>query len=393
MKYIDQLSLNNKKVFIRADLDVPLKEDKTVANDTRIRALLPTLNYAIDNGAKVIIGAHMGRPKGEKNPKYSLAPVAKHIQSLISAEVIMANDCIGDEVKAMVGNLQPKQVLVLENLRYYNEEEDNNTEFAKHLASLCDVYINDAFATSHRAHASTAGMAAFVAEKAGGFNLKKELEYFDRAMTTPKRPLATIFGGAKVSTKMQAIRNVGKTANIIVIGGAMANTFFAADGLNVGKSLYEPEEVENARNIANELKASGCKLILPVDVVVAEKFETGVPTKVVDASNIGENELALDIGPKSVQLIADALKEANTIVWNGPVGAFEIPEFSDATYAVVDLLVNSSALTVVGGGDTDRALHDKHAMEKMGYVSTAGGAFLELLEGKTLPAVQALEVV
>ena len=391
MKYIDQLDLNNKKVFIRADLDVPIAENKTVANDTRIRALLPTLNYALEHGAKIVLAAHMGRPKGEKNPKYSLVPVAEHLKKLVSADIIMANDCIGDEVKAKVNSLQPKQILVLENLRFYLEEEKNNPEFAKQLASLCDVYINDAFATSHRAHASSAGMAAFVAEKAGGFNLKKELEYFDKAMRTPKRPLATIFGGAKVSTKMQAIKNVGKTANIIVIGGAMANTFFVADGLNVGKSLYEPEEVENAKNIAAELKAAGCKLVLPVDVVVAEKLESGVPTKIVDINNIGSNEMALDIGPKSIQLIADALKEANTILWNGPVGAFETKEFSNGTYSVVDLLVCSKALTVVGGGDTDRALHDKHAMDKMGYVSTAGGAFLELLEGKTLPAVQALE--
>ena len=391
MKYIDQLNLTNKRVFIRADLDVPIAENKTVANDTRIRALLPTLNYAIEHGAKIILAAHMGRPKGEKNPKYSLAPVAEHLKKLVSADIIMANDCIGDEVRAKVNNLKPKQILVLENLRFYLDEEKNNPDFSKQLASLCDVYINDAFATSHRAHASSAGMAAFVAEKAGGFNLKKELEYFDKAMKTPKRPLATIFGGAKVSTKMDAIKNVGKTADIIVIGGAMANTFFVADGLNVGKSLYEPEEVENAKNIARELKAGGCKLILPVDVVVAEKLESGVPTKTVAINNIGDNEMALDIGPKSVQLIADALKEANTIVWNGPVGAFETKEFSNGTYSVVDLLVNSKALTVVGGGDTDRALHDKHAMDKMGYVSTAGGAFLELLEGKTLPAVQALE--
>ncbi|MDR2338174.1 MAG: phosphoglycerate kinase [Deltaproteobacteria bacterium] len=390
MKCIDELELNNKKVFIRADLDVPLNADQTVANDTRVKALLPTLKYAIEHGAKVILGSHLGRPKGEKNPKYSLAPVAEHLKKLISAEVILAQDCVGAEVQAQIQALKPKQILVLENLRFYNGEEKNDPEFAKQLAALCDVYINDAFATSHRAHASTAGMAALVAEKASGFNLKKELEYFDKAMKTPQRPLATIFGGAKVSTKMQAIKNVGQTADVIVIGGAMANTFFVAAGIKVGKSLFEPEEVENAKQIAQTLKARGCKLILPVDVVVAEKFESGVPTKVVDVQNIAENEMALDIGTKTVELIAQALKEANTIVWNGPVGAFETKEFSAGTYAVVDLLAESKALTVVGGGDTDRALHERHAMDKMGYVSTAGGAFLELLEGKILPAVKAL---
>ena len=389
MKFIDELDLKGKKVIIRCDFDVPIA-DGQVKDETRIKAALPTINYALSKGAIVILLAHAGRPKGKKDPTYTLKPVADNLRTKLSAEVLMASDCIGPEVEAQVASLKPGQVLVLENVRFYKEEEGNDLKFAEQLAKLADVYVNNAFATAHRAHASTEGIARFAKEKAGGLTLKNELEYFAKALTDPKRPLVTIFGGSKVSTKMDALRNVGKKANRIVIGGAMANTFFVADGLRVGKSLYEPEQVENAVAIRKELQSHGCELVLPVDVVVAEKLEAGVPTKIVSIDAIGDNDLALDIGPKSVELIASKISDAATIVWNGPVGAFETKEFSAGTYGVVDLLVNSKALTVVGGGDTDRALHDKHAVEKMGYVSTAGGAFLELLEGKELPAVKAL---
>ena len=391
MKYIDQLNLSGKRVFIRADLNVPFDDNKNVADDTRIKASLPTINYALEHGASVVLASHLGRPKGKRDDKYSLEPVARRLRDFVKAEVIMAKDCIGEEVTKQAQALKPGQILLLENVRFYNEEEGNDQEFAKKLAALADLYVNDAFATAHRAHASTAAITEFMREKAGGFTLKNELDYFAKAMSNPQRPLVTIFGGSKVSTKMEAIRNVGKTANRIIIGGAMANTFFAADGLNVGKSLYEPEQVENARQIKKELQERGCELVLPVDVVVAEKFEGGVPTRVVATNQIGDNDLALDIGPKSIELFAAKLQDAATIVWNGPVGAFETKEFSAGTYALVDILANAKGLTVVGGGDTDRALHEKHAMEKMGYVSTAGGAFLELLEGKELPAVKALE--
>ncbi|MCC6932161.1 MAG: phosphoglycerate kinase [Deltaproteobacteria bacterium] len=391
MKYIDQLDLKGKRVFIRADLNVPFDDNKNVADDTRIKASLPAINFALEHGASVVLASHLGRPKGKRDDKYSLEPVARRLRDFIKNEIIMATDCIGDKVTKQAQALKPGQILLLENVRFYNEEEANDKEFAKKMAALADLYVNDAFATAHRAHASTAAITEFMKEKAGGFTLKNELEYFAKAMSNPKRPLVTIFGGSKVSTKMDAIRNVGKTANRIIIGGAMANTFFAADGLNVGKSLYEAEQVENAKQIKKELTAGGCELVLPVDVVVAEKLESGIPTRVVAINDIGANDLALDIGPKSIELFNAKLQDAATIVWNGPVGAFETKEFSAGTYAVVDMLTASKALTVVGGGDTDRALHEKHAMEKIGYVSTAGGAFLELLEGKELPAVKALE--
>lgn len=394
MQYIDQLdqsSLKGKKVFIRADLNVPIGNDGEVADNTRIVASIPTIKYATDAGASVVLASHLGRPKGAVNKKYSLAPVAKRLRELMGVDVIMANDCIGQEVINAAQNLKPGQILLLENLRFHNEEEANDEQFAKQLGALADVYANDAFATAHRAHASTAGITKFVNIKVGGFTLKEELEYFAKAFTNPKRPLVAIFGGAKVSTKMDALRHVGQNANRIIIGGAMANTFFVAAGYNVGLSLYEQTEVQNARTIKEQLEKAGCEVVLPVDVVIAKELKSGIATTVVSVDSIPENEMALDIGPKSVELFRSKLSDSGTIVWNGPMGAFETPEFASGTYAIVDILIDSPALTVVGGGDTDRALHDKHAIDKMGYVSTAGGAFLELLEGKTLPAVAALE--
>ena len=393
MQYIDQLDkslLKNKKVFIRADLNVPIDETGKVADDTRLTASIPTIKYVIEAGGAVVLASHLGRPKGKVNDKYSLKPIAHRLTELMGVDVIMASDCIGQDVLQKAQSLKSGQILLLENLRFHNEEEDNDEQFAKQLSSLADVYVNDAFATAHRAHASTAGITKFVNVKVGGFTLKDELEYFAKAFTNPKRPLVAIFGGAKVSTKMEALRNVGQNANRIIIGGAMANTFFAAQGHGVGRSLYEPAEVQNAKEIKEHLEKIGCEIVLPIDVVVASELKSGLPTHTVSIDSIPETEMALDIGPKSIELFRSRLADSQTIVWNGPMGAFEIVEFSSGTYAIVDILMSSKALTVVGGGDTDRALHDRHAMDKMGYVSTAGGAFLELLEGKTLPAVAAL---
>ncbi len=391
MRYIDELNLQGKTVFIRADLNVPFDKNGGIADDNRILASIPTIDFALKAGAKVVLASHLGRPKGERNPTMSLKPVAKRIHELTKAPVIMAEDCVGQEVQSQAAALKVGEILLLENLRFHKEEEKNDMQFAEQLAALADVYVNDAFATAHRAHASTAGMTKHFKEKAGGFTLKSELEYFKKAFENPARPLVAIFGGAKVSTKMAAIRNVGKRADSILIGGAMANTFFVADGLSVGKSLFEPQEVENARAIKAELQASGCRLLLPTDVVVAAELKGGVPTSIVPINQIGSELMALDIGVESIKQFISALDGAGTIIWNGPMGAFETEEFSSGTYRLVDALVASSALTVVGGGDTDLALHRAHAFDKMDYVSTAGGAFLELLEGKTLPGVAALE--
>lgn len=389
MKYIEDLDLDAKRVFIRADLNVPLEGGK-VADDNRIKASIPTIKHALEQGASVVVASHLGRPKGKVNPEMSLAPVAARLGELLGTEVKMASDCVGSEVEQLASALTPGQVLLLENLRFHAEEEANDAEFAKGLAALADVYINDAFATAHRAHASTAAITEHMAEKAGGFTLKSELEYFAKAFDKPERPFVAIFGGAKVSTKMDAIRNVAKNADRILIGGAMANTFFVAGGADVGKSLYEPEQVENARAIKSELASANCELVLPIDVVLAAEFKGGIPTAVSSWNEVPADHMALDIGPASLELFREKLADAKTIVWNGPVGAFEMEEYASGTFGLVDTLAGSSALTVVGGGDTDRALHERHAMEKMSYVSTAGGAFLELLEGKTLPAVTAL---
>lgn len=390
MKYIDDLNLQGKRLFFRGDLNVPL-ENGQVADDYRIRATLPSIEYALKKGARVIIASHLGRPDGKRDMKYSLGPVAKRLGELLHMTVPLAPDCVGPEVKVAVDALKPGQVLLLENVRFHAEEEANDEAFAKQLAELCDAYVNDAFATAHRKHASTAGICKFVAEKAGGFTMKDELTYFAKAWQNPAKPLVAIFGGAKVSTKMAAIKNVASKADAVIIGGAMANTFFVARGMNVGKSLFEPEQVEAAKATEAFLKEKGCKLLLPTDVVVAAELKGGIPTKIVPVNAIGTDDRALDVGPKSVEEFAKAIQQAKTVIWNGPMGAFETEEFASGTYRMIDALVSSSAFTVVGGGDTDLALHRRGAFEKMGYVSTAGGAFLKLLEGATLGAVKALE--
>ncbi|MCC6954341.1 MAG: phosphoglycerate kinase [Deltaproteobacteria bacterium] len=387
MKFIDELDIAGKRVFLRADLSVPLEAGK-VADDHRIRATIPTIEYALKKGASVILCSHLDRPKG-RDMKYSLAPVADRLRELLKAEVALAPDCVGEEIERLSKVLRPGEVLLLENVRFHAEEEANDPAFAEQLSKLGDVYVNDAFATAHRKHASTAGITKFFSVKGGGFTMKDELSYFHRAFNDPKRPLVAIFGGAKVSTKMAAIRAVGERADKVLIGGAMANTFFAAAGYNVGKSLFEPEEVDNARDIQS--KMGSAKLLLPTDVVVASELKSGIPTKTVAVTEIPAEQMALDVGPQTVAQFREAIRGAATILWNGPMGAFETEEFASGTYAIVDALSESEALTVVGGGDTDLALHRRHAFEKMSYVSTAGGAFLKLLEGGSLAAVKALE--
>ena len=390
MKFIDQVDLKNKTVFIRADLNVPLDDAGEITDETRITASVPTIKFALDAGAKVIVASHLGRPKGREAGS-SLAPVAAKLAQHLKVQVTLADDCIGPEVERQANALKQNEVLLLENLRFHKEEEKNDPKFAEALSKLAEIYVNDAFATAHRAHASTEGMVKFVKVAVGGFTLKDELGFFAKAFDAPERPLIAIFGGAKVSTKIGAIKNVGARANRIILGGAMANTFFAADGLQVGKSLYEPEFLELARETRKFLAEKGCELVLPVDVVVAAEFKGGIPTSIVAIDAIPAQSMALDIGPKSVEVFKAAMSDAKTIIWNGPMGAFEIDEFAAGTYGIVDALISSPALTVVGGGDTDLALHKRHAMDKMGYVSTAGGAFLCLLEGELLPAVEALK--
>lgn len=388
MKYIDQLQLKGKRVLIRCDFDVPL-ENGVVVDDLRLRASVPTLQYALKAGARVIAIGHLGQPKAVV-PELSAAPVAKRMSELLKVPVTFVPDCIGASAEAAASALKDGEMIVLENPRFHREEEKNDPAFCEQLAKLCDIYVNNAFAVSHRNHASTAGVAKFVKEKAAGLTLKQELENFQKALEQSKPPLVAIFGGAKVSTKMAAIRHVGKKAQKILIGGAMANTFFVAQGYDVGKSLFEPTQVDTAKATIEELKQYGCEIILPIDVVVAGELKDGAPSKVVPVNAIPANEMALDIGPESSALFAKAIAGAATVIWNGPVGAFETEGFAAGTYQLIDALSATKAFTVVGGGDTDLALENKHAFDKMGHVSTGGGAFLKLLEGDMLPAVKAL---
>lgn len=391
MKRLSEIAVKDKRVFIRADLNVPLDENQHVADDARIRGALDSVRAVLDGGGSVVLASHLGRPKGERKSEFSLRPVAERLRELLKQPVQLAPDCVGPETSALAAALQPGQVLLLENLRFHKGETDNDPEFAKQLAALADCYVFDAFGTAHRAHASTAGMVKLVPVAAGGLLLEKELDFFSKAFENPERPLAAIFGGAKISTKLAAIKNTAQRADKILIGGAMANTFFAADGLEIGKSLYEPELLDTAREIREQLSTQKCSLLLPTDVIVGSEFSPKADTKAVRVDSIPADYMALDIGPRSITQFVAALGDCRTTIWNGPMGAFEMEPFSSGTYAIVDALAANDGLTVVGGGDTDLALHQRHAVSKMSFVSTGGGAFLKLLEGSKLPAVEALE--
>lgn len=392
IRYIDEIGdLGGKKVFIRVDFNVPLDENQNITEDTRIRAVLPTINYILDAGASVVLASHLGRPKGEWKQIYSMAPAAKRLSRLLGKEVRLAPDCIGDAVKRMIDALQPGDVLMLENVRFYEGEEKNDENFAKALANGCDIYINDAFAVSHRAHASVEAITRFFPIAAAGFLLKKEINFFEKAMDNPIRPLVAILGGAKVSGKLEVLENLINKVDKVIIGGGMAFTFIKALGYNVGKSLVEENLIETARKTYELARSKGIKFYLPVDCVVADRFQPEAETKVTTTQEIPDGWMALDIGPATVALFAEALQNAKTIIWNGPMGVFEMDAFSRGTYAMVSAVANSYALTIVGGGDTDSAVHRAGEFAKISYISTGGGAFLELLEGKQLPGIKVLE--
>lgn len=392
IRYIDEIEdLAGKKVFMRVDFNVPLDDNQNITEDTRIRAVLPSINYALDYKAKIILASHLGRPKGERKDKYSMAPAAKRLSRLLGKEVKLAPDCIGDETRAMIDAMQPGDVLMLENLRFYPGEEKNDVDFAKALVNDCDIYVNDAFAVSHRAHASVEAIASFFPTVAAGFLMKNEMNYFDKAMKNPIRPLVAILGGAKVSGKIEVLENLVDKVDKIIIGGGMAFTFLKALGYNVGKSLVEEQLIETALKTYEKARAKGIKFYLPVDCVVADQFNASAETKVTTIQEIPEGWMALDIGPATVTLFTEALQNAKTIVWNGPMGVFEMDAFSRGTFAMVTAVANSYALTIVGGGDTDVAVHRAGEYAKISYISTGGGAFLELLEGKKLPGIKVLE--
>ena len=392
IRYIDDIGdLRGKKVFIRVDFNVPLDENQNITEDTRIRAVLPTINYALDAGAAVVLASHLGRPKGERKPKYSMAPAAKRLSRFLGKEVQLAPDCIGDEVKGMIAAMQPGDVLMLENVRFYEGEEKNDENFAKALANGCDIYVNDAFAVSHRAHASVEAITRFFPVAAAGFLMKNEINYFEKAMNNPIRPLVAILGGAKVAGKLEVLANLMNKVDKVVIGGGMAFTFIKALGYSVGKSLVDESLIDTARKTYELARQKGVKFYLPVDCVVADRFMPEAETKVTTTQEIPDEWMALDIGPATVALFAEALQNAKTIIWNGPMGVFEMDAFSRGTYAMVSAVANSYALTIIGGGDTDSAVHRAGEFAKMSYISTGGGAFLELLEGKKLPGIKVLE--
>jgi phosphoglycerate kinase len=390
MKSLRELALAGKRVLLRVDFNVPMDDSGRITDDTRITMVLPTIRHLLDAGAKLIVCSHMGRPKGKVVASLSLAPVAGYLQDVLGVPVVMAPDCVGPQVAGLVAALKPGEVVLLENLRFHAGETANDADFSAQLAALADVYVNDAFAASHRAHASVVGVVERVAEKAAGLLLEKEMDYFRKSMAEPVRPLVAVIGGAKVSSKLAALENMLGKVDKMIIGGAMANTFLRSLGVAVGASKIEEDLLETAKRFVEAAAARGVKVYLPVDFVVADRFAADAVSKTVPAQDIPEGWMALDIGPATSLLFGQVIEGAGTIIWNGPMGAFEIDAFARGTMDLCRKVAASSALSIVGGGDSNAALKKSGEEKNVSYISTGGGAFLELLEGKTLPGVAAL---
>ena len=391
IKSIRDIDIKGKRVLFRFDFNVPLDESGNIKDDTRIRRALPTIRYAIEQGAKSILTSHLGRPKGERKPEMSLRPVSVHLGKLLGRDVGFVDDCVGKQVQDAVSVLPDGGVLLLENLRFHAEETKNDPKFAAELAALADVYVNDAFGTAHRAHASTVGVAELVKEKAAGLLMKEELENLDKALSKPTKPVVAIFGGAKVSDKLEVLRNILQRMDTVLIGGGMANTFLKARGFDTGASFVEEEMLGTAAEILELAQKTGCTFVLPSDVLVAEKMEAGARASVVAIEAIPKGEMALDIGPKTVERFAGEVRHAGTIVWNGPMGVFEIEAFKRGTMEIAQAVASAPGFSLVGGGDTIRAVQQAGVADKISYISTGGGAFMEFMEGKTLPGIEALE--
>ncbi|HMD87618.1 MAG TPA: phosphoglycerate kinase [Anaerolineaceae bacterium] len=385
-KTIEDIDVKGKKVLVRVDYNVPMNDGK-VGDDTRIRAAQPTIDYLLQHGAAVILCSHLGRPKGGPDPKYSLKPVADYLSKMMGKPVAFADDCVGPTAEAAAKALKPGEVLLLENTRFHPEEEKNDMEFARKLASLADIYVNDAFGSAHRAHASTEGVAHFLPAVAG-LLMEKEIRYLGQAIDDPKRPLVAILGGAKVSDKIGVIRNLLTKADTILIGGGMANTFFKAQGLTIGDSLVEDDALDTAKEL---LKLGGTKLHLPVDMVLGDKYAADAQMKVMPVGNVPAGWRILDIGPDTVAAYSKVIKGAGTIVWNGPMGVFEFPEFAKGTFDIAKAVADSGAISIIGGGDSGAAIQESGLADKITWISTGGGASLEMLEGLELPGLAALQ--
>lgn len=387
---VRDIDVKGKRVLVRVDFNVPLDAERNITDDTRIRAALPTVKYLLERGARVILASHLGRPKGQRKEEFNLAPVARRLEELLGQPVEKLDDCVGPQVEARVRAMKDGDVILLENLRFHQEEEANDEGFAKSLASLADTYVNDAFGAAHRAHASTAGVAGFVPGVAG-FLMEKEIEVMGKALFAPERPFVAILGGAKVKDKVGVISNLIEKVDSLIVGGGMAYTFLKAKGLEIGKSIVDEEKLDLARQLMEKAKAKGVKFLLPVDVVVADRFAEDADVKVVEVSEIPSDWQALDIGPKTTEAFAREIAEAKTVVWNGPMGVFEMKPFAEGTRGVAKALADSGAVTIVGGGDSAAAILEMGFADKMTHVSTGGGASLEFLEGKVLPGVAALK--
>ncbi len=386
---VRDIEVEERRVLVRADFNVPIDDQGTILDDLRIQAALPTIRYLQERRARVILCSHLGRPKGKVTESLRLAPVAARLSELLGVEVATATDCVGPEAEAAVGSLAPGDVLLLENLRFHAEEEANDAEFVRQLASLADVYVNDAFGTAHRAHASTEGVAHHLPAVAG-LLMEKEIDYLSRVVADPERPVGAIIGGAKISDKMAVLRNLLAKADVLVIGGGMANTFLKAQGLSVGESLAEDDQLDAARAVLDEAKERRVRLLLPLDVVLADDFSAGAQARTETAEQVPEGWRIMDVGPRSIEAYGEALQTCKTVVWNGPLGVAEFPQFARGSESLARILADLTAVTIVGGGETAALVRETGLAEKFDHVSTGGGAFLEFLEGRELPGVAAL---
>ncbi|HED07003.1 MAG TPA: phosphoglycerate kinase [Ignavibacteria bacterium] len=390
---IDDIELKDKRVLVRVDFNVPLDENRNITDDKRITASLPTINKIIKDGGKAILMSHLGRPKGERKPEFSLEPVVKRLSELLNKEIIFSNDCIGDDTKLLINNMQPSDVILLENLRFHKEEEQNDPGFAKALSEFGDIYVNDAFGTAHRAHASTEGITKFISPCVAGYLMEKELDYLGSKLENPGRPYCAILGGVKISGKIDVIKNLLGKVDTLLIGGGMAFTFFKAQGKEIGTSILEKDKIDLAKEILKSIENSSTKLFLPIDVVTADKFSNESAFQTVTAENIPPTQMGLDIGPETVKLFSQQIIGSKTIVWNGPMGVFEFKNFANGTFSVANALkeaTDNGSITIVGGGDSAAAIKEAGLEDNVSHVSTGGGASLEFLEGKLLPGVEAL---